>query len=95
MRGVFEVSFSDEDSRRHVTTFWDYSYPRDVRVDSSTNTLWLLVSGGLGGTGLIGWLSDRARLYEFDLDTRTIAHELELKPGDLPLACAPSTSHSL
>lgn len=95
MRSMFELAFSDEDWRRQVTTFWDYSYPVDARLSRSTNTLWLVVSGGLGGSGLIGRLSDRAKLYEYDLVTRTIAHEFDLDPPDLPPPCAESASSSL
>lgn len=88
MRSMFELAFSDEDWRRQVTTFWDYSYPRDARVSQSTNTLWLVVSGGLGT------LFDRAKLYEYDLENRTIAHEFDLDPEDLPAACAAPVLHS-
>ncbi len=90
MRSMFELAFSDEEHRRQVTTFWDYSYPRDARISRSTNTLWLLVTGGLGGGGAIATLlglSDRARLYEYDLGTRTIAHEHELEVESLPASC--------
>lgn len=88
MRSMFEVAFSDEDWRRQVTTFWDYSYPRDARLSPSTNTLWLVVSGGLGN------LFDRAKLYEYDLATRTIAHDFDLEPADLPTPCPASRGRS-
>jgi hypothetical protein len=35
--------------------------------------------------------SRRARLYEYDLITRTIAHEFDLAPDSLPATCPPST----
>jgi len=90
LRSMFELTFSDEDYRRDVTTFWDYSYPRDARVTRSTNTLWLVVSGGLGGGTLVRGF-DRARLYEYDLASRAIAHEYDIQPSALPQACPPST----
>lgn len=98
MRSMFELAFSDENYRRQVTTFWDYSYPTDARISSSTNTLWLVVAGGLGFKGLIARLtgmSDRARLYEYDLGTRTIAHELDFPVEDLPAWCPVSTLPAL
>jgi hypothetical protein len=88
MRSMFELAFSDEDWRRQVTTFWDYSYPRDARINRSTNTLWLVVSGGLGT------LFERAKLYEYDLVNRTITHEFDLESEDLPPACATATLRS-
>jgi hypothetical protein len=86
MRSMFELAFSDENRPRQVTTFWDYSYPSDARINPSTNTLWLVVSGGVGS------LFDRAKLYQYDLGTRTIAHEFALDPGDLPAACVASAN---
>jgi hypothetical protein len=97
MRSLFELAFSDEDYRRQVTTFWDYSYPTDARISHSTNTLWLLVAGGLGFSGIVARLigmSDRARLYEYDLRTRTIAQELDFEVEDLPAPCPAPAEHS-
>lgn len=98
MRTVFELHFSDEDYRRQVTTFWDYSYPSDARISRSTNTLWLVVAGGLGFDGLLSrWagLSNRARLYEYDLGTRTIAHEFDVQVEAFPAWCPASTVRDL
>ena len=98
MRTMFELHFSDEDYRRQATTFWDYSYPSDARISRSTNTLWLVVAGGLGFSGLLArWsgLSDRARLYEYDLGTRTIAHEFDLQLEAFPAWCPASTVRDL
>jgi hypothetical protein len=83
MNTTFDLVFSDEDYTRQVTTWWDYSYPRDAKLQRSTATLWLLVTGGVGGP-----FSDRARLYEFDLKSRIIAHEMDVDPEDLPKPCA-------
>jgi hypothetical protein len=77
---MFELAFSDEDYRRQVTTLWDFVHVQDARIDRATNTLWLLISGGWG-------VFDRARLYEYDLNSRTIARELDFDPEDLPSAC--------
>ena len=84
MNGMFELAFSDEDHRRQVTSWWGYSYPHDARINESTQTLWLVVAGGLGGA--LTWF-DNARLYEYDLTTRTIAREVDFHPRHLPPRC--------
>ena len=81
--GEFEVAFADDGIARSITKYYDYIYPSDARFESKTNTLWLVVNGSGGG------VFREARLYQYDVSSRTLARELDIDPDDLPAPCAP------
>jgi hypothetical protein len=79
--GRFELAFSNETGTRSVTRTRDYVYPHDARYEPATQTLWLIVSGHGGG------VFPEARVYQYDLNSRTIRGEWDVSPDDVSDEC--------
>jgi hypothetical protein len=82
---VVSVRYPDG-TERHVPTLRDYVYPYDIRLTPDSKSLWILNSGLAAGI----W--HEAHLYEYDISTRILVHDLDVDPDDLPEPCPVTTT---
>lgn len=78
--GEIVVTFATDGHERRVTTYQDYVYPSDVRLDPAKRVLWVTA------TGLKGGIFHEAFLYRYDLASR-VGRSIEVARGALPAPC--------
>ena len=79
--GEIFIRFADDGLVRRITTYHDYEYPSDVRLDLSTRRLWIATKGLRGGISAV------AHLYLYDLESR-IGTSIEVDPDHVPTPCS-------